>query len=63
VGRHEQPLATVAEQVAAAGGQAQAVTADLTEPGVAERVITASGEHGALSLRPAPTAVSRDLAA
>lgn len=51
VGRRLRPLEETAAAVRAAGGQAQAVTADLTEPGAPARVVAAAVDRfGGLDL-------------
>jgi short-subunit dehydrogenase len=45
VGRRQAPLEEVADKVRAAGGEAQVVPADLTDPGVPARVVGAAVER------------------
>lgn len=50
VGRREGPLRETAELVRAAGGEADVLAADVTEPGAPERVVGAAVRQGALDL-------------
>jgi NAD(P)-dependent dehydrogenase (short-subunit alcohol dehydrogenase family) len=44
-GRRREPLDTTVEEIVTAGGRARAVTADVTRPGDAERLIAAVVDH------------------